>query len=952
MNQTATANTRTEKPHGQPLITASLALLLLTPTALLPQDRVPPNRPANPSGTLTGTIRDAQHHFPIRGAEIRIPELQRSTFSAADGTFTLTGIDTSPITALIRIIGYRPATLTSIAIPRGDTAKLEITLTPQVFVLEGIEVKSQPVERGTIAYALKEQKTSLSLINAITAEEMRRSPDSDAGETVKRLSGMTLKDGRYLIARGLGERFSLATLNGLRIPSAEPEERVVPLDLFPNRLLESVKAVKTFTPDQPGELAGGRLDILTQEQPAATQLTLSASLGLNQAATFHTIPRAPTTGGEWLAFATEKRTIPQELAAAGTLAGTDLARQHQLIRSLRNTWSAESTRGEPNRSVALAISGQHRLLSWPGTYLATLSYSYSQEIRAQEKRAIASPSTTRGEVEEQNPQRGTSSKTSVLWGALYSLTTRPTPTGKLSATLLYTRSGDNQATRMTGYNEGFDQYLDLTRLTYTERALASFQLSGEHLTRGGSTLEWRAGTSRVHQDEPDRSDLAYTARPEPVTQTLQPIAWFGSPRSATRTFSSITETAREAQLAYRLPLSPYTSGPALKLGTYTRSINRDADSRAYDILNRSLSTEERSVLPAESLFSEKYLSRTPFVLFANANGGRYQAQERLLATFAQLELSLGSWHLLAGGRLESWKLSVQSKTVSLGDTLAVLQTTDLLPALNARVSWGENHNLKMAISQTVNRPEYRELSPVTYFDILGGERLFGNPGLKRGLVQNLDLRWEWFPAPDYLLSVTLFAKRFLSPVERVLVQTSDGNSPDATFVNARWARALGVEIEARTRAEMIHPRLAPLSAFLNLTLMSSRIRPGGEGIASLTNQERAMVGQSPYVVSAGLSYSEDRSPLAATILYHVNGKRIHAAGIFPLPDTYELPRPELDASVQISVSAKLRLKLDGKNLLDSPYQLLQGWVTRQSYRSGRSFSLGASWFPKGPEKSQ
>ncbi|GBD31908.1 hypothetical protein HRbin33_00869 [bacterium HR33] len=932
-------------------IAASLALLVLTPTGLRPQDRPPPGATAKSGGTLVGRIRDAQRNLPLPGAEIRIPELRRSTFSAADGTFVISGIDTSPITAVVRVIGYRPASLSGIAISPGDTAKLDIELTPQVFLLEGIEVKSTPIERGTIAYALREQTASVSVINAISAEEMGRSPDSNAGEAVKRISGMALKDGRYLIARGLGERFSLATLNGLRIPSAEPEERVVPLDLFPNRLLESLQAVKTFTPDQPGELAAGRLDILTQELPPATQFTLSGSLGLNQEATFRTIPRAPTTGGEWFAFATAKRGIPQELAAAGTLAGVDLARQHQLIRSLRNSWSAEYARGEPNRSVALAISGQHRLLSWPGTYLGSLSYSYSQGIRAHETRAIASPSTTPGQVEEQNPQRGTSSKTSVLWGALYSLTARATPTDKLALTLLYTRSGENQATRIAGYNEGFDQYLDLTRLTYTERALAALQLSGEHLTGRGSTVEWRGGVSRVDQDEPDRSDLAYTARPNPASQTPQPIAWFGSPRSATRTFSSVTETAREAQLAYRLPLSSYSTGPAMKLGAYARSTSRGADSRAYDILNRALSTEERSVIPAESLFTDKYLSRTPFVLFANANGGRYDARERLLATFAQLEASLGTWYLIAGARVESWKLSVASKTVTLGDTLAALQTIDVLPALNARISLGENQNLKIAVSQTVNRPEYRELSPVTYFDILGGERLFGNPGLKRGLVQNLDLRWEWFAEPDYLLSVTLFGKRFLTPVERVLVQTSDGNSPDATFVNAHWARALGVEIEVRARADLIHPQLAPLSAFFNLTLMSSRIRPGGEGIASLTNQERPMVGQSPYVLSAGLSYSENGSPLGATVLYHVSGKRIHAAGIFPLPDTYELPRPELDTSVHISLGRRLRLKLDAKNLLDSPYRLLQGSVTRQSYRSGRSYSLGASWSLRGPQKS-
>jgi outer membrane receptor protein involved in Fe transport len=250
--------------------------------------------------------------------------------------------------------------------------------------------------------------------------------------------------------------------------------------------------------------------------------------------------------------------------------------------------------------------------------------------------------------------------------------------------------------------------------------------------------------------------------------------------------------------------------------------------------------------------------------------------------------------------------------------------------------------LRLSATQTLSRPEYREMSPVNYRDVLGGLTVFGNPALERALIQNLDARWEWYPNPGEILSIGAFAKRFHRPIEKVLVATTGANA--LSFVNADAAYNYGFELEVRKNLISVTPVLAPFSVFANATLMRSEIRPGNDSISSLTSAERPMVGQSPYIVNAGFVFTSPGG-VSATLLYNVAGRRILEAGSFPLPDTYEEARQVVDASLQAPLGGRLTFKLDAKNLLDAEYRVTQGSVTRHGYTTGRSFAAGLSWQP-------
>ncbi|MBA2626996.1 MAG: TonB-dependent receptor [Gemmatimonadales bacterium] len=296
--------------------------------------------------------------------------------------------------------------------------------------------------------------------------------------------------------------------------------------------------------------------------------------------------------------------------------------------------------------------------------------------------------------------------------------------------------------------------------------------------------------------------------------------------------------------------------------------------------------------------------------------------------------------LTTGVRLERWALDLASVTAAGSVVPVHRRVNDLLPAAAVTVRLNGSQNLRFAASQTISRPEYRELSPVPYFEGVGLLTTFGNPDLRRALIQNYDARWEWYPRGGEVVSIGAFAKRFDRPIEKVIVPQAGASA--LGFVNATSARNYGVELEFRKGLDMLVPALAPLELFVNATFMRSRIEPGSE---VLTNADRPMVGQSPYVFNVGLSYLSTSGRWNATVLYNVSGHRILEAGAGGLPDSYEATRNLLDVSVQAPLLSTLSMKLDARNLLDAPYRLTQGDVLRERYTAGRVFSAGFTWRP-------
>ena len=895
------------------------------------------------AGRIVGRVVGAGQGNPIAGAELEVVGAAITSISALDGRYALQDVPAGPVSVRVRMLGFAPKVVTGLVVTAGKTLAQDVALSASAVQLAEISV-SAAAERGSVNRALDEQRNAPGIVSAVSSEQIQRSPDSDAGQAVQRVSGVSVQDGRYVIVRGLGERYTTTSLNGARIPSPEPERKVVPLDLFPSALLEGITTSKTFTPDQPGDFSGAQVDLKTREFPAGRVLTLSTSVGLNTAVTGRQLPRAPRTGTEWLGFAGSKRELPEPVRAAGNLAGVSQADRIPIINSFRPVWNGRTSDAGPNGSLGLAVGGEDPVLGQRFGYIGSFSYSRNQETRRNESRASAFSGPTPDQATPVNRYTGSTGRESVLWGGLLNLSTRLGAHTKFSLNNSLTRTADNEATRLSGFYEQNAIDLDLTRLSFVERSVRSNQLRGEHLLGERHFLDWSASASGVKRNEPDRTDLIYVTEDD-GTGNRVPAFWWGVNRSADRTFSSIDENGYEGALNYRLSLGATDAPTWLKVGVMGRTVDRDADSRIYNLTTTSLTEAERSS-PAEDIFSGFYASQGRLTLNPGISG-LYTAEDRLVAGYLQADVPVTDrLRILGGARVERSKINVNTVVFEGISEVVIpseLENTDLLPALGLTYFVTDDHQIRVSASRTLSRPEYRELSPVNFFDILGGQRLFGNADLQRALIQNYDARWEWYPRGGEALSAGVFYKRFKNPIERILVQNADGFSPDITFANARGATNYGVELEFRKRLDFLATSLRRLTLFSNLTVMQSEIDVSGQGLSSLTNPQRPMAGQSEYVVNAGLGYAADDGAWNGTLLYNVAGRRLVEAGISPLPDTYEQERHLVDFSVQFPIAGALSGKLDGKNLLDEPVRYLQGPVERLRYETGRLFAMGFKW---------
>ncbi|MFL5617113.1 MAG: TonB-dependent receptor domain-containing protein [Gemmatimonadaceae bacterium] len=893
-------------------------------------------------GRITGRVIDAASGSGLADVTLHIAGTSSGTSSGVDGRFTLARVPAGATSIQARRIGFAAKTVTGVQVVAGRTIEQNISLTAATVRLEAITV-SATTERGSVSDALDRQRTASGVVNSVTAEQISRSPDGDAAQAVKRVSGVTVQDGKYVFVRGLGERYTTSSLNGARVPSPEPERRVVPLDMFPAGLLQAITTSKTFTPDLQGDFSGALVDIKTREFPSTRSGAFQIGSGYAGGATGRDLLLAPMSGSMRFASIGSERDVPAIFRRVGNMQTIPLNQNDKnlLIGSLRNVWTPSTRSGSPLLNTSGSIGGNDPILFGHRVgYLFSGSYSSGTDIKDGQLRALADRGATPGSTVEMDRFVGTSTSQSVLWGGLTNLSTLVGESSRLSFNGMYNRSADNDARVEVGEFTSDATPVQITRMQYTQRSVYSGQLAGEHQVTGAQKFEWSATASGVRRDEPDKSAFVQVFEKNAAGQDV--LRWQGGGSGgAVRSFSDLNENSHEYQAKYSIDLSAAGTPSTIRFGGLYRATGRDAQSLSYNVSSIRLTDAQRE-LPLEQIFDGRFTQQgqSVFDIGPLSQGGSYVARDRLGAGFLMAEVPVSDRLKLVGGaRYESDRLEVDAAS-TLGSPVSTIKLwNDWLPSLAATLRLTDAQQLRLSASRTLARPEYRELSPIISRDVIGGENVQGDENLQRTNVTNLDLRWETYPSAGEAVSLALFAKHFSNPIERVYGSGSGGTSY-VFFTNAQAADNYGVELELRKRLGMLGSLFDPFSAFANATLMKSEIELAPNTAAAATNLNRRMVGQAPYVLNTGVTYTSRGGGTSATVLFNRVGERIAAAGASPLPDVVDLSRNVLDFSVRSLLLNGATLRFDLKNLLDSPYETRQGTVVRERYHAGRVVQLG------------
>ncbi|HYD47414.1 MAG TPA: TonB-dependent receptor [Terriglobales bacterium] len=939
---------------------------------------------SNEDGTLTGTVYDSVSGKPLPDAKVDALEPARAVAVDKQGAFRLV-LPAGTRKLRISAPNHESRTITVDVLER-QTSSASVALKSAGTVLEIVDVFAQ-LARGTETAQVEERKQAATASENISAEAIQQSPDSDAGEIVQRLSGITVKHDKFIFVRGLGERYSSALLNQSRLPSTNPDKRVISLDFFPANFIESLSITKSYTPDLPGDFSGGLVDIRLREPAEDLTYGIGISTGGNTETLFQDFETYKGSDTDYFGFGAKYRELPEIFGDAILEPPTadTTARQRKLHSSFRNIWDTDTTTAPPNLGMNVHIGDSFG----PFGFNFGAVYGNAYNVRRGE---IARTFFTEEGVDEfkegSRQYQGTNfsydrSRLETQLGGLLTASYRLSDKHKLALRSFVNRNSSDEVLDGSGHNdnrEGFETFS--TRLLYREEQLGFGQVSSEHdfdVVR----FDWRTAVSETRRDDPD---TRFIRRSRPLEMPgSTPLIDFASP-SLLRTFVDLRETMTDTALDMTVPFRtalPFTSiwrglDAKVKAGIAYTLRDRKMEFRRFGYTQQGV-TNDLLALPVEELLAPENIGTTsdgaPLEFSERTQpADNFAATHEIAGTYGMLELPLIENRLRAVGgvRLEYSYIRTGGFDRSSRPLSSIINDLDPIPGFNLIYAPRDDMNLRYGFSRTVSRPELRELTP-TEFPVPDGERAIeGNPDLVSSSIDSHDLRWEWFLTEIELLSLSVFYKDISDAIEQV----AEGRNSSVvdSFVNTDGT-LWGLELEARKNLGFLSSwlpqrpwlqaagyQLGNLTFLINASYIDSQVdvpklsddivcpppgspdRPDECG-RNHTNTSRALQGQSPFSINASLEYApEDWGRFR--VLYGTVGRRIVSAGVDGLPDIYEERRDQLDfvwTGLINPFGVPLDAKVSIENLLNDEHQQTQAGIDTSLYQVGVRFGLGLSY---------
>lgn len=897
---------------------------------------------------LTGKITNTKNE-PLGGVSIKIQGGNSGTITDQDGRFTLNLSAGQKYTLNLSAVGYQPKVVDEVEVKAGQLNELNIVLEVKEKVSEGITItsKGSTARKESVNALITFQRNTNTVASVIAAEAIRRSPDRNTGEVLKRTPGASIQEGKFIVIRGLADRYNQAMLNGILLTSTEPDRKTFSFDLIPANMIDNLIINKAFVPEYPGEWAGGLIQVNTKDIPSTNSFNIQVGTGMNSQTAGKPFFKDPGGKLDWLGIDDGTRALPAGYTRKSEFDTSSATIKTAIGKQMRNAWAPVEISAPYNVSFQTSGSFSTNVLGKKigGILGVTYNRSNRRVLLLNRSNAISG-----NQVSVNYNFDDTRYQTETSIGAIGSLAVQLNNRNRITLKSLVNVNSNSSVTSRLGEDYNRDEDLMGTELSFKENTFFTTQLQGDHTITTPLKFHWYGSFNILDGYIPDQRRIAYIRNSGTQDPYKLLISNSLSQQSGSRIYQNLSDYIYTAGGDLSYGFDWLGQKQTLKGGYMLQIKDRLYDAKLFANY-LTIDNPGLRLLPADRVFDPVHFGNGTDNLFGfDAIKGRtfrYMANTILNGGFLQLDNQFTKdLRVVWGLRVEHYDQLVGSvKTWDPRHTYS--KVLDFLPGMNATWKATTKTNVRLSASQTVIRPELRELAYLNLYDFELNASVQGNPFLKRTKIANLDLRYELYPRAGEVFTIGAFYKKFENPIEQLFNEGAGGAST-FSYQNAKNATAYGVEAELRKKLDF-SDALKNFTFQANGSLIKSRVKDASLGV------DRTLQGQSPYMINLGLLYDLEKYGFTATLLYNRIGERIYLVGDISAgsgsPDILEAPRNLIDFQMSKKVLKKKgEFRFNVADLLNATqyfYQNTEGKMTFQkgadayrfTRRIGTTFSL-------------
>ncbi len=884
------------------------------------------------SGKITGKVIDAKSGETLPGASVLIEGTTKGAATDFDGNYSIS-VEPGMYSVICKYVSYSNKVIKDIEVKAGDVINVSFSMEePKGDTLGEVTITATMSKENTNAVLIM-QKNNASVSDGISAENIKKTPDRNTSDVLKRVSGASIQDNKFAIIRGMNDRYNAAFINGAPLPSTESDRKAFSFDIFPANMLDNLIIMKTATPDMPGDFAGGVIMINTKDIPDKNQQTISIGGGYNGLTTgkdFYV--RDAKNKYAWLGLDDGKRALPEDMPSYEDYKKiTNNLEKTEYARKMMYDWGIKTKKAMPNMNLQYTLAQNFKLFKKQSGLLFALTYQNNLQTNYQQRNEYDITPTGSIKTLEFND---TVSNRNTLSSALLNFAYKFNENNQISIKNLASINSDDRVTVRQGLRNANDPdpYHEKSSVRwFTQNIFYTSQLTGDHiLGKSKIKLKWTGGYSGVKRTVPamNRNVYQINSSGKYIAQVIDNSDPQGG---GNMFFSNTNEEILSLRYDFTIPASIKKINNEIKVGGYHQIRGREFSARQFKFAPYKKGTSVKAndsilYLPDAEIFDYENMgvinAPKPYTGGFKLNeitkaSDSYNAGSVLHAAYAMFDTKFFNYHRIVwGARMESYNQHFDYVQEATNESTSIdTNVVDILPSVNYIYSISKTMNLRASYYRTVSRPEFRELAPFAFYNFIQLNIWSGDPKLKRALIDNFDLRYEIYPGAGQVLSVTGFYKNLNNPIEAVQ-RTGVSGDPELYYTNVPGVTNIGGELEYRIKLGVFTKNdsavfLNNTTVFTNFSYIKSEVNNSN----IIGQSKRPLQGQSPYLINAGIQFLHPTKDWSMSLSYNVVGQRIFVVGNVQEFNIWEKQRNVIDFQLTKTFKKKLELKFNVRDMV-------------------------------------